>query len=89
MGHNDPLVDAVTEAGVRTWSPQEMAAELLELCSTESRKSAGVAPIVADLTGGLGEADLDLAALAREARENAEADDRRPRTSPTTTRCWR
>ena len=29
MGHNDPLVDAVTEAGVRTWSPQEMAAELL------------------------------------------------------------
>ena len=21
MGHNDPLVDAVTEAGVRTWSP--------------------------------------------------------------------
>ncbi len=35
MGHNDPLVDAVTEAGVRTWSPQEMAAELLELCSKE------------------------------------------------------
>ena len=38
MGHNDPLVDAVTEAGVRTWSPQEMAAELLELCSAESRR---------------------------------------------------
>ena len=29
MGHNDPLVDAVTAAGVRTWSPTEMAAELL------------------------------------------------------------
>ncbi len=72
MGHNDPLVDAVTEAGVRTWSPQEMAAELLELCSTASRESAAVAPIVADLTGGLGEADLDLAALGREAREAAE-----------------
>ncbi|MCW2760621.1 MAG: putative fatty acid synthase, partial [Marmoricola sp.] len=73
MGHNDPLVDAVTEAGVRTWSPQEMATELLELCSTESRQRAAVAPIVADLTGGLGEADLDLAALAREARDAAEA----------------
>ncbi len=72
MGHNDPLVDAVTEAGVRTWSPQEMAAELLELCSPESRSAAAVAPIVADLTGGLGEAKLDLAALAREAREAAE-----------------
>ena len=84
MGHNDPLVDAVTEAGVRTWSPQEMAAELLELCSTESRESAADAPLVADLTGGLGEADLDLAALAREAREAAEArrhDETRTRTS--------
>ncbi len=73
MGHNDPLVDAVTEAGVRTWSPQEMAAELLELCGSESREAAADAPIVKDLTGGLGEADLDLAALAREAREAAEA----------------
>ncbi|MEO7070138.1 MAG: beta-ketoacyl synthase N-terminal-like domain-containing protein, partial [Nostocoides sp.] len=72
MGHNDPLVDAVTEAGVRTWSPQEMATELLELCSNESRDSAALAPIVADLTGGLGEAELDLAALAREARGAAE-----------------
>ncbi len=71
MGHNDPLVDAVTEAGVRTWSPQEMAAELLDLCSTDARRDAATAPIVADLTGGLGEADLDLAALAREAREQA------------------
>ncbi len=73
MGHNDPLVDAVTEAGVRTWSPQEMATELLELCSTEAREQAATAPVVTDLTGGLGEADLDLAALAREAREQAES----------------
>ena len=72
MGHNDPLVDAVTEAGVRTWSPEEMAGELLELCSTESRAAAAIEPIVTDLTGGLGEADLDLAELAREAREAAE-----------------
>jgi fatty acid synthase len=73
MGHNDPLVDAVTEAGVRTWSPDEMAAELLALCSTESREAAALAPIVSDLTGGLAEADLDLAELAREAREAAES----------------
>ncbi|MCW2836162.1 MAG: 3-oxoacyl-ACP synthase, partial [Marmoricola sp.] len=73
MGHNDPLVDAVTQAGVRTWSPQEMAAELLELCRADARRTAAVAPIVADLTGGLGEADLDLAALAREARAAAES----------------
>ncbi|MEO5652615.1 MAG: fatty acid synthase subunit beta domain-containing protein [Marmoricola sp.] len=73
MGHNDPLVEAVTAAGVRTWSPDEMAAELLALCSPESRSAAATAPILVDLTGGLGEADLDLAALGREAREAAEA----------------
>ncbi len=72
MGHNDPLVDAVTAAGVRTYSPQEMAGELLALCSDASRDAAAGTPIVADLTGGLGEADLDLAALAREARDAAE-----------------
>ena len=73
MGHNDPLVDAVTEAGVRTWSPQEMAAELLDLCTPQQREAAAESPIVTDLTGGLGEVDLDLAALAREAREQADA----------------
>ncbi len=65
MGHNDPLVDAVTAAGVRTWSPQEMAAELLALCSPESRAAAAEAPIVTDLTGGLGDVELDMAALAK------------------------
>ena len=89
MGHNDPLVDAVTEAGVRTWSPQEMAAELLELCSPESREAAADAPIVTDLTGGLGEADLDLAALAREAREAAEAAANAEDHGRATRRCWR
>ncbi len=73
MGHNDPLVEAVTAAGVRTWSPDEMATELLELCRPEARREAAERPLVTDLTGGLGEADLDLAALAREAREAAEA----------------
>ncbi len=72
MGHNDPLVDAVTAAGVQTWSPAEMASELLELCRPTARTAAATAPVVKDLTGGLGEADLDLAALGREAREAAE-----------------
>ncbi len=72
MGHNDPLVEAVTAAGVRTWAPDEMAAELLELCRPASREAAATAPVVVDLTGGLGEADLDLAQLGREAREAAE-----------------
>ena len=73
MGHNDPLVDAVTEAGVRTWSPAEMAAELLALCDPKTRDRAGSAPVTVDLTGGLGEIDLDLAGLAREAQAAASA----------------
>ncbi|WP_051706021.1 type I polyketide synthase [Nocardioides aequoreus] len=75
MGGNDPLVGAVEAAGVRTWSPEEMTAELLELCTADARAKAAQAPITADLTGGLGEADLDLAALAREARDAATASD--------------
>ena len=73
MGGNDPLVGAVEAAGVRTWAPDEMAAELLGLCSPSARSEAATTPVVADLTGGLGEADLDLAALAREARAAAES----------------
>ncbi|GAB3991546.1 fatty acid synthase subunit beta domain-containing protein [Nocardioides marmoraquaticus] len=69
MGGNDPLVEAVEAAGVRTWSPVEMTAELLALCTPEVRAEAATQPVVRDLTGGLGEADLDLAALAREARD--------------------
>ena len=88
MGGNDPLVDAVNAAGVRTWSPEEMASELLALCTDSSREAAAASPLVTDLTGGLGEVDLDLAALAREAREAMEADSAAdaPRT---TTRCSR
>lgn len=63
MGGNDPLVEAVQAAGVRTWSPDEMAAELLELCTTEAREAATREPLTVDLTGGLGEADLDLKSL--------------------------
>nr|WP_230973429.1 type I polyketide synthase [Aeromicrobium terrae] len=63
MGGNDPLVEAVEAAGVRTYSPDEMAAELLSLCTAGARESATRAPLTVDLTGGLGEADLDLRAL--------------------------
>ncbi len=68
MGHNDPLVDAVTAQGVRTFAPTEMAAELLTLCRPGARAEAAEAPLAADLTGGLDEVELDLATLARETR---------------------
>lgn len=73
MGGNDPLVGAVEAAGVRTWAPDEMAAALLDLCSPSAREHAATEPVVVDLTGGLGEADLDLAALAKDARAAAGA----------------
>ncbi|OBI14958.1 3-oxoacyl-ACP synthase [Mycobacterium sp. E2462] len=78
MGHNDAIVDAVEEAGVTTYSTDEMAAMLLGLCDVEPKVAAASAPIKADLTGGLGEANLDMAELAAKAREQAtsgEADD--------------
>nr|WP_238529328.1 type I polyketide synthase [Dietzia alimentaria] len=64
MGHNDPLVEAVEAAGVSTWSTTEIATELLRWCSPEFRDAAGDAPVTVDLTGGLGTANLDMAALA-------------------------
>ena len=67
MGGNDPLVEAVEAAGVRTWSTLEMAEEILDLCGPAARRAAESSPLRADLTGGLGEASLDLGALAREA----------------------
>ncbi|HEU4360851.1 MAG TPA: fatty acid synthase subunit beta domain-containing protein, partial [Mycobacterium sp.] len=69
MGHNDAIVGAVEEAGVTTYSTDQMAAMLLELCSIESKVAAANAPIKADLTGGLAEVSLDMAELAAKARE--------------------
>ena len=69
MGHNDAIVDAVEAAGVRTYSTAEMAAMLLDLCTVESRVAAAAAPLKADLTGGLGDIELDMAELAARARE--------------------
>ncbi|QLL05975.1 type I polyketide synthase [Mycobacterium vicinigordonae] len=69
MGHNDAIVTAVEEAGVRTYSTDEMAAMLLGLCDVESKVAASGSPIKADFTGGLADVELDMAELAAKARE--------------------
>ena len=69
MGHNDAIVGAVEEAGVTTYTTEQMAAMLLDLCDIESKVAASHSPITADLTGGLGEVDIDMAELAAKARE--------------------
>src|SRR6202034_2467029 len=60
----------------------EMAAMLLDLCDVESKVAAARAPIKADLTGGLGGANLDMGELAGKARDEmsaeAAADDEAP-----------
>jgi len=71
MGHHDAIVSAVEDAGVTTYSTAEMADMLLEICDVESKAAAAQAPITVDLTGGLGDVGLDLAALAAQARDQA------------------
>jgi fatty acid synthase, bacteria type len=79
MGHNDAIVHAVEEAGVRTYSTDEMAAMLLELCAPESKVAAAREPLHVELTGGLGDIELDMAELAAKAREESAAE---PATEP-------
>jgi fatty acid synthase len=74
MGHNDAIVSAVEEAGVTTYSTDEMADLLLGLCDIESKAAAATAPIKVDFTGGLGDAKLDMAELAAKAREEITAE---------------
>ncbi|HET9565341.1 MAG TPA: acyltransferase domain-containing protein, partial [Mycobacterium sp.] len=69
MGANDAIVSAVEEAGVTTYSTEQMAAMLLQLCNIESKVAAAQEPLKADLTGGLGDIDLDMSELAAKARE--------------------
>ncbi|MGO9924628.1 MAG: acyltransferase domain-containing protein, partial [Mycobacterium sp.] len=76
MGHNDVIVDAVEEAGVTTYSTDQMATMLLALCDPESRLAASFEPLRADLTGGLGDAELDMAELAAKAREGLTSETR-------------
>lgn len=73
MGRNDAIVDAVEAAGVQTYTTAEMAAMLLELCTPEARVAASAAPLRADLTGGLGDIELDMSELAARAREEMAA----------------
>jgi fatty acid synthase len=61
MGGNDALVAAVEAAGVRTWTPDEMAAELLDLSTTSARRNAAERPLHADFAAGL--ADVDVSGL--------------------------
>ncbi|MFR9751675.1 fatty acid synthase subunit beta domain-containing protein [Nocardia sp. 004] len=72
MGHNDPMVAAVEQAGVHTWSTTEMADELLKWCTDRARYMTAAGPQQIDLTGGLAGAKLDLPALAEQAAAAAE-----------------
>src|SRR4029077_3137678 len=69
MGHSDAIVGAVEEAGVTTYTTDEMATMLLALCDIESKVAAAREPLQADLTGGLADVDLDMSELAAKARE--------------------
>ncbi|MBX5489494.1 MAG: 3-oxoacyl-ACP synthase, partial [Mycolicibacterium hassiacum] len=83
MGHNDVIVDAVEAAGVKTFTTDEMAAMLLDLCTVEAKVAAAREPLTADLTGGLADAELDMAELAAKAREEmANADSTAEETDP-------
>lgn len=83
MGHNDAIVSAVEEAGVTTYSTDEMASMLLGLCDIESKVAAAHTPIKVDLTGGLGDVELDMAELAAKAREEmADGSERTDETPP-------
>ncbi|MDO5671863.1 MAG: DUF1729 domain-containing protein [Actinomycetaceae bacterium] len=63
MGGNDPLVQAVEDTGIRTWSTEEIAGELLAACAMDVRRKAEIEPVTVDLTGGLGSSTIDLRAL--------------------------
>lgn len=77
MGGNDVLIPAAQAAGIHVWDPEEISAELMGLASQASRERAAEAPLEADLTGGLADANVSIAELARRAREDGagSADD--------------
>ncbi len=82
MGHNDAIVGAVEDAGVTTYTTAEMAAMLLDLCTVESKVAAAHTPLKVDLTGGLGDIQLDMAELAAKAREEMVAEAETPGDEP-------
>ena len=82
MGGNDTLVAAVEAAGVRTWTPDEMAAELLDLCTPSARRKAVEQPLHADFAAGL--ADVDLSGLTPGVGARRPEDERVSTASPST-----
>ncbi len=74
MGHNDAIVGAVEQAGVTTYTTEEMATMLLDLCGIESKVASAREPLEVDLTGGLADVELDLSELATKAREEMTAE---------------
>ena len=73
MGGNDPMVELVEAKGVETYSTEEMAIKLVDGgANADVREQAAQGPVTLDFTGGLGEADLNLPELAREAARRAE-----------------
>ena len=68
MAGNDPLVEQVEARGVSTYSAKDMAIQLVDSAANDQALfRAADGPLTMDFTGGLAEADLDLAALARDA----------------------
>ncbi|WRS30128.1 fatty acid synthase subunit beta domain-containing protein [Actinomycetaceae bacterium MB13-C1-2] len=80
MGGNDPLVGAAQDAGIHTYTTEEMADQLVALCTAEAREKAAEAPLDADLTGGLSEG-VDLRALQEKAMTEAASKETRSETA--------
>ncbi|MFZ1381236.1 MAG: fatty acid synthase subunit beta domain-containing protein [Scrofimicrobium sp.] len=74
MGGNDPLVGAAQEAGIHTYTTEEMADELVALCTAEAREQAAESPLDVDLTGGLS-GGVDLRALQAKAMTEAASEE--------------
>ena len=72
MGGNDALAPAARKAGIRTYTTDEMADELVALCTAEARANALEGPLDADLTGGLA-MGVDFKALQAAAAADAAA----------------
>lgn len=72
MGGNDALAPAARAAGIRTYTTEEMADELVALCNAEARAAATRAPLDVDLTGGLSNG-VDFRALQEASNSDAPA----------------
>ncbi len=73
MGSNDPLVEVVESRGIHTYTTEQMADELLALCTTDAREQAQTEALNVDLTGGLGNEPLNINELREEAMANEAA----------------